>query len=82
MFTFALPSETLGKARRGVGEVPLCWTAVPNLVLCRADIWQYNEVWAEDAVDPDSAPSGGESVRQVAHRVGELLRKVDAKHDG
>ena len=66
----------------GCGGSPLCWTAIPNLVLCCADIWQYNDVWAEDAVDPDSAPIGGESVRQVANRVGELLRRVDEEHDG
>jgi len=46
------------------------------------ELLEVEDFWRRIRDDPDFAPVGGESVRQVAERFGQALRRIAAAHPG
>jgi len=73
--------ESLGLDRRvdpELGEYHLgSWEGRPF-----RELLEQEDFWSRIRDDPDFAPEGGESVRQVAERVASALRRIAGAHPG
>lgn len=62
----------------GIAEYRLgCWEGRPY-----RELLEQEDFWTRIKRDPDFAPEGGESVRQVAERFVEAVRRLAAQHAG